>query len=290
MEKYIELKGVSEDFVPKHIFECGQCFRFVKEKDESYTIIANDKVVNVSAVSDKILIKNTTDEEFSDFWYNYFDMSTDYKNIKQRLSADTHLKKSAEFGNGIRILNQDLWECIVSFIISANNNIPRIQGIIERFCREYGEKIEAFGNTYYSFPQAEKLLELKKEDLHFLRAGYRDSYLIDAFQKVGKSDIVLEEVSKLSTKEAKDQLLKIKGVGNKVADCILLFGNGRRETFPVDVWVKRSIEGLYSDELGELSIQEFAKNKFSDLAGYAQQYLFYYMRENTSGGKTDGKK
>lgn len=290
MEKYIEIKGFSDDFVPKHIFECGQCFRYLKEKDESYTIVAKGKVINVSADNEKIIIKNTTDEEFSDIWYDYFDLGTDYKKIKETLSDDIHLKNSAEFGNGIRILNQDLFECIISFIISANNNIPRIQGIIERFSKEYGNEISAFNNTYYSFPDIERIKGLKREELSFLRAGYRDSYLIDAFGKVSSGEVSLEKIRITTTEEARKELMKIKGVGNKVADCILLFGNKRKETFPVDVWVKRSIGSLYSDEIGEKSIQEFAKDKFSELAGYAQQYLFYYMRENSSGGKTDGKK
>ena len=290
MEKYIEIKGISDDFVPKHIFECGQCFRFAKEKDESYTVVAKNRVINVSSDNEKIIIKNTTDEEFSDIWYDYFDLGTDYKNIKTALSSDVHLKKSSEFGKGIRILNQDLFECIISFIISANNNIPRIQGIIERFAKEYGDEISAFGTTYYSFPEIGRLNELKREDLSFLRAGYRDSYLIDAFYKITTNDVNLENIKTSTTEEARKELMKIKGIGNKVADCILLFGNGRKETFPVDVWVKRSIGRLYADEIGDMPIHEFAKNKFSNLAGYAQQYLFYYMRENSSGGKTDGKK
>lgn len=290
MEKYIEINGISDDFVPKHIFECGQCFRFTKEDDGSYTIVAKNRVINVSENKDKIIIKNTTDEEFSDVWYDYFDLGTDYNRIKETLSDDIHLKNSTEFGKGIRILNQELFECIISFIISANNNIPRIQGIIERFSKEYGDKVSAFNNTYYTFPELDRIKDSKREDLSFLRAGYRDSYLIDAFNKISSGEVSLDKIRTSTTEDARNELMKIKGIGNKVADCILLFGNGRKETFPVDVWVKRSVGSLYADEIGKLSIHEFAKNKFSDLAGYAQQYLFYYMRENSSGGKTDGKK
>ncbi len=281
MESYVEIKGYSDDFVPKHIFECGQCFRYIKEKDESYTIIAKGKVINISKNDDKIILKNATDNDLSDIWYDYFDLGTDYNTIKKTLNADIHLKESLNFGNGIRILNQDLWECIISFIISANNNIPRIQGIIEKFTEKYGEKINAFGNTYYSFPDAESLRKIKKEDLAFLRAGYRDSYLIDAIDKVSSGSIDLPKISKMTTSEAKAELLKIKGVGNKVADCILLFGNKRSETFPVDVWVKRSMSTIYADEINDAKIHEFANLKFGKLAGYAQQYLFYYMRENS---------
>lgn len=288
MEKYAIIKGYQEDFTPRHIFECGQCFRFRKEADESYTIAAKNRIINVSKAGQDIILKNTTDEEVADIWYDYFDLDTDYSQIKNKLSCDVHLKKSTAFGGGIRILNQDLWECIISFIISANNNIPRIQGIVERFCEHYGDKISYNDATYYTFPTVEKIKNLKKEDLAFLRAGYRDAYIVDAINKVANKEVNLENFKGYNTQEAKDELLKIKGVGNKVADCILLFGDKRRETFPVDVWVKRSISELYKDEIGELSIHEFARNKFSDLAGYAQQYLFYYMRENSAGGKTNG--
>lgn len=288
MEKYAIIKGYGDDFTPRHIFECGQCFRFQKEADESYTIAAKNRIINVSKVGQDIILKNTTDEEVADIWYEYFDLGTDYDNIKKSLSTDKHLKLSTAFGSGIRILNQDLWECIISFIISANNNIPRIQGIVERLCQHYGEKISYNNNTYYTFPAADKLKDVKKEDLAFLRAGYRDTYLMDAINKISNAEVVLENFREYNTQQAKDELLKIKGVGNKVADCILLFGDRRRETFPVDVWVKRSISELYKDEIGELAIHEFAQKKFSDLAGYAQQYLFYYMRENSAGGKTNG--
>ena len=281
MEKYVELKGFGSDFVPKHIFECGQCFRFTKMQDESYTIVAKGKVINVSKRDEIIILKNATDNDVADIWYDYFDLGTDYGKIKTKLSEDKHLKISTRYGSGIRILNQDLWECILSFIISANNNIQRIQGIVEKMCRQYGNRIEAFGDTYYSFPEAEVLREVKKEDLAFLRAGYRDSYLIDAISKVVNKEVDIENIKKLNTEEAKKELLKIKGIGNKVADCILLFGNGRRETFPVDVWVKRSVGMLYADEMKDLTIHGFAQEKFGDLAGYAQQYLFYYMRENS---------
>ncbi len=281
MKNYVEIKGYGADFVPRHVFECGQCFRFEKMQDESYTIVAKGRVINVSTKGDSIILKNTTDNDVADIWYDYFDLGTDYSQIKNTLSSDVHLEKSTQYGTGIRLLNQDVWECVISFIISANNNIPRIQGIVEKLCQKYGDEIHAFDNTYYSFPDAEKLKDVEKEDLAFLRAGYRDSYLCDAISKVASKEVDLEAITKLSTQEAKRELLKIKGIGNKVADCILLFGNRRREIFPVDVWVKRSVGTLYSEEIGDTEIHSFAEQKFGNLAGYAQQYLFYYMRENS---------
>lgn len=288
VKNYVEIKGYNDDFIPQHIFECGQCFRFARLQDGSYTIVAKGKVINVSQKNNSIILKNATDNDVADIWYDYFDLGTDYAKIKTTLSVDKYLKESVKYGNGIRILNQDLWECILSFIISANNNIPRIQGIVERLCQRYGDKIEAFGNTYFSFPDAQRLREVKKEDLAFLRVGYRDSYLADAIFKVADEEVNLDNIKNLNTKEAKHELLKIKGIGNKVADCILLFGNRRRETFPVDVWVKRSVGALYPEEIKDMTIHDFAKSKFGDLAGYAQQYLFYYMRENSTGGSING--
>ena len=175
MEKFIEIKGMSDDFVPKHIFECGQVFRFTKENDGSYTVVAKNRVINVSSEDEKIIIKNTTDEEFSDIWYDYFDLGTDYKKIKEKLSCDIHLKKSSEFGKGIRILHQDLFECIISFIISANNNIPRIQGIIERFAREIPDTAVKLANEFWGGPltmilKKKKVLLSKKSTLIFPKA------------------------------------------------------------------------------------------------------------------------
>ena len=288
MNNYVEIKGYENDFIPKHIFECGQCFRFLKERDESYTISAKNRVINVSNRDGKIILKNTNDDDVADIWFDYFDLGTDYTKIKTTLSIDDYMKESVIFGNGIRILNQDIWECIISFIISANNNIPRIQGIVERLCSRFGDKVKAFGNTYYTFPTAERLKNVEKTDLGFFRAGYRDEYLIDAIYKVASNEINVDKLENLNAQDAKKELLKIKGIGNKVADCILLFGNKRRETFPVDVWVKRSMNTLYSEEIKDSDIHEFAASKFGNLAGYAQQYLFYYMREQSSGGIFNG--
>lgn len=281
MKKQVVLSGISEDFNPKHIFECGQCFRFKKEEDESYTIVAKNRVLNVLKKGDEIHFNNTTDEEFSDIWEDFFDLKTDYGAIKKTLSKkDDYMKNAVSFGNGIRILKQDLWETVVSFIISANNNIPRIQGIIERLCERFGEPVEYNGKTYFSFPSAEKV----RGDLSFLRAGYRDSYIKDACKKVLSGELSLSNIKNLSTEEARKNLLKVCGIGPKVCDCILLFGLSKCEVFPVDVWVRRSVAALYrtNDEP-----REFAKNKFGDLAGYAQQYLFYYMRENNISNRRD---
>ncbi len=286
MKKRVVLSGYGCDFEPKHIFECGQCFRFKKETDGSYTLVAENKVINVLKKNSDIIFNNVSDEEFSDVWYNYFDLKTDYKKIKNELSKnDDYLKTATEYGSGIRILNQNLWECIISFIISANNNIPRIQGIVERLCERYGDKLSYNNSTYYTFPGAEKI----RGDLSFLRAGYRDVYIENACMRAISGELDLKSLLKMETTDAQKCLLSVKGIGPKVADCILLFGLEKREVFPVDVWVKRSVETLYGEENGK-NPRQFAKDRFGALAGYAQQYLFYAMREsaiNVKGGIKD---
>lgn len=275
----ITLRDV-RDFELKHIFDCGQCFRWDETSDGSYIGIAGAKAIKISKNDDKIIVYNTTKDEFTDFWHNYFDLDFDYGKLKRTLSKDTVLKTAIKSGEGIRILNQDLWECIISFIISANNNIPRIKGIIKTFCELFGEKIVFGEDVLYSFPSPEILSGVTIDDLKPLRAGYRDKYIIDAIEKVLKGDVNLDLIREKDYDEAKAELMKIKGIGNKVADCILLFGTGKKEAFPVDVWIKRVIDTLYKDELGEKDISVFAKEKFGKYGGYAQQYLFYHMREN----------
>lgn len=259
-------------FNPIDTFECGQCFRW-NLSDEVYTGISNSKVCRINGNEIECLPE---DEEY---WKNYFSLDTDYNKIqKSLLLMDNKLKPCIEFGSGIRILKQDIWETIISFIISANNNIPRIKKIIETLCTMFGEKLSFMGDTYYSFPSPEKISSLTRDDLSPLRAGYRDKYILDAAVKVASNEIDLTLLSSMSDKEAKNTLMKIKGVGGKVADCILLFALGRYAVFPTDVWIKRILSDVYQIENSE--IPNFVNKKYGDLAGYAQQYLYYYYRSN----------
>ncbi|MCC8160666.1 MAG: 8-oxoguanine DNA glycosylase [Oscillospiraceae bacterium] len=275
-----------KDFNIRHIFDCGQCFRFNRIDDNTYFGIAKGKALKISQSGDEVTFFNTSEKDFAETWYDYFDLGRDYGSIKAVLSRDSVMKEAISYGGGIRILNQDLWESVISFIISASNNIPRIKGIIELFCNAYGDKIEYMGNTYYSFPDISKTASLTKDDLAVIRAGYRDKYIMDAALKFKSGDLSEEYIKSLSTPDAKNALMSIKGVGNKVSDCILLFGLGRADSFPIDVWIKRIMEYCYFD--GEQSIEtisRFAEKHFADMGGYAQQYLFFYARENKIGTK-----
>lgn len=279
----IILKNAS-DFDLRHIFDCGQCFRFERESDDTYFGIAFGRALRISQKDGIVTLYDTPAEDFKNIWYDFFDLDCDYGELKKRLATDDYMKSAVKYGGGIRILRQDLWETLISFIISASNNIPRIKGIIERLCSNFGEKISYMGGEYYSFPTAQRLAQLTKDELSVIRAGFRDKYILDAARKIADGEISLDSISGLPTCEAKAELMKISGVGNKVSDCILLFGLHRTDSFPVDVWIKRIMEYCYFGE--EASIKEIsvlAEKKFGELGGFAQQYLFFWARDNKIG-------
>ena len=274
------------DFEPKHIFECGQCFRWHKGEDSSYTGVFGTNVLNVKKEENKIIFQGVCEGDIKQIVEDYFDLKTNYQEIKNKLSKiDGYLAKSIEFGNGIRILNQDLWEMIISFIISANNNIPRIQKIIERISKEYGTKIMWNNNTYYTFPTKEQLSHASMEDLRNLGLGFRDKYVYETTKKFMKGEINLGELKGIKDVKKRRRILEsLPGVGPKVADCILLFGMHRFEVFPIDVWVRRVMNELYMKNEDETKvkkqeIENLANIKYGELAGMAQQYLFYWKRE-----------
>ena len=280
LEKY-------NSFNLKDIFECGQCFRWNKEEDDSYTGVFRNNVINVSKSKDGILFRGVCENDIINTIIDYFDLDRNYDEIKSKLSKiDNNLKESIEFGEGIRILNQDLWETIISFIISANNNIPRIKGIIERLSQKYGKKIEFKGKEYYTFPSPEELKDVSVEEYRKLGLGFRDVRLYETTKMVLNKEVDIDNLHNIKdTNKIRDELLKLMGVGEKVADCILLFSTLKRfDVFPIDVWVRRVMNDLYihkDDEkkVTKKEIQELAKNKFGNLEGLAQQYLFYWRRE-----------
>lgn len=269
------------DFNPVHTFECGQCFRWDRESDGSYTGVAFSKPVNISCTEDEIVIKNISLDEYNCQWKNYLDFNTDYNLIKNELSNDNVVRKAMDFGWGIKILNQDIFECLISFIISTQNAIPRIKKIVSKLSEMYGEKITFEGKTFYSFPTPTELKGISAADLALLRAGYRADYIVDAVNKVNEGMINLGSLKSMDYLSAKKELMKIKGIGPKVADCVLLFSAGKKEAFPIDVWVTRTVRTLYLGENAtQKQIENFAREHFGNFAGVAQQYLFYYGREN----------
>ncbi len=283
-QKYI-IKNC-KSFKAKDIFDCGQCFRWNEEQDGSYTGIFGHNVLNVKEEKD-IVITGICDGNIEDICKNYFDLDRNYEEIKETLSLiDDDMKESIKYGEGIRILNQDLWEMIISFIISANNNIPRIKGIIERMSAKYGQEIKFRGTSYYTFPTIDELSQASVKDLKDLGLGFRARYVFETTKKIKEGKINLENLKQEPTNEVRKQLLTLTGVGPKVADCIMLFSTLKRfDVFPVDVWVRRVMNDLYihnEDEtkVNKKQIQEIAKDKFGALEGIAQQYLFYWKRES----------
>lgn len=275
-----------KDFTLKDTFECGQCFRWNSLGDKSYFGIAEGKALKISQEGDTVTFYGISPREFKDFWYKYFDFERDYLAVRNSLAGDESLAAAFEFGSGIHILKQSLWECIISFIISASNNIPRIKKIVELFCENFGEKISYMGQNYYSFPTPEKTASLTLDDLKVIRAGFRDKYILDAAGKfLSDPEMKYEHLKSVSSAQAKEILLRINGVGSKVADCILLFGLGKYDCFPIDVWMKRIMEHCYFNDVlqDKQTIAEYAYSHFGELSGFAQQYLFFYARENKIG-------
>lgn len=260
-----------ENFHIDHIFDCGQCFRFNKTEDGCYEGVAFDRYVKIEEGHRTITLYNVDEGEFKSLWRRFLDLDTPYGEIAKGFSDDEVLSEAAEYSSGIRILKQDKWETLCSFIISQNNNIPRIKGIIERMSEKYGKEIyRDCGKSYYSFPTAEALYDAGEDEIFALKTGFRAKYIYDCAKTVCENPFFLTEADGLSTPEASLHLQKIKGVGAKVAACTLLFGYSRYDSFPIDVWVKRILEKYYPDGVsGHLA---------GSYAGIAQQYLFYYER------------
>ena len=286
MEK-IDYKIKSDSFELADVFDCGQCFRWNIENDGSYTGVFKKIVLNVKKIDDEVIFNgvnygtNDSIEEIN----HYFDLNRNYDELKSKLEKiDDYMKNSIEFGKGIRILNQDLWETIISFIISANNNIPRIKGIIDRLSEKYGERLEYAGREYYSFPEPIALKDVSVSEYRSLGLGFRDIRLFETTQKVLSNEFDLNGQGNLDTATVYKNLLELSGVGPKVADCILLFSDLKRfDVFPIDVWIRRVMNDLYihnDDEtnVSKVQIQKLADEKFGDLKGLAQQYLFYWRR------------
>ena len=286
MEK-INYKIKANSFELADIFDCGQCFRWNIEDDGSYTGVFKKIVLNVKKVDDEVFFNgvNYGNTDSIEEINHYFDLNRNYDELKSKLEKiDDYMKNSIEFGKGIRILNQDLWETIISFIISANNNIPRIKGIIDRLSEKYGEKLEYDGSEYYSFPEPIALKDVSVAEYRSLGLGFRDIRLYETTQKILNNEFDLNGQWNLDTGTVYKNLLELSGVGPKVADCILLFSDLKRfDVFPIDVWIRRVMNDLYihnDDEtkVSKVQIQKLADEKFGSLKGLAQQYLFYWRR------------
>ena len=269
----VDLAGVDELDIVK-TFECGQCFRWNADSDGVYTGVAFGFLARVWAENGRVYLRSAAPE---DMWRSYFDLDRDYAAASSGFDGGDYLAECVEFGRGIRILRQDGWEALCSFIISQCNNISRIKGIVERLCELFGDELEFEGRRYYSFPPAERIAELNVDELAPLRCGYRAPYIISAAIAVATGALDLKELAAADSVTAKKELLKLNGVGEKVANCVVLFGLYHMEAFPIDVWIRRALKEHFPPDFDPATL--------GSCAGLAQQYIFYYARSHGNDEK-----
>ena len=264
----------AQDFDLKETLDCGQCFRWTENTDGSFDGVVRGYYAHVYQEGDQVFFDSNGSKEF---WKDYFDFDRNYSEIKKHLTKDNVLKMAIEYAPGIHLLKQEFFECLISFIISQCNNIPRIKKNIELLCENFGKK-KFFGDVeYYTFPAPQDIIN---EDLSIIRVGYRLPYIICATRMIIDEVLSYESILNLESEIARQKLLEINGVGNKVADCILLFSLQKFDVFPSDTWIKKIMEKLYG--LPPKAIKDYAQNNFFDFSGFAQQYLFFYAMNNKS--------
>ena len=277
----VTVDGVN-DFTLSQILECGQCFHFDKLDEEVYEVVAFGRAVKMEQTDKVLRIYGSSMEDYEGIWKLYLDMDNDYGLIKQSvIKADGALKTAVDEKSGIHILNQDFFETLISFIVSQNKSIPQIKQCVKNISHRFGDEVIGYnGEAFYVFPDVQRLHDATEEELRECKVGFRAPYIKNATEAVYSGAVTKEKLDELDIAQARELLMTIKGVGEKVANCVLLFGLGRREAFPVDVWMKRIMEQMYFDgkDTKKQDIEAFAVNKFGDHGGYAQQYLFDYAR------------
>ena len=276
-----------DSFDITQILECGQCFRYYRIEENLYSIVAHDRVLYIKQEANTVELYPCTETEFKNIWSIYFDLERDYSQIKKEIiKDDAILEEAVAFAPGIRLLNQNTYECLISFIISQNNGIPRIRQVIENLSETFGEKInDPYGSSYYTFPTVEALNCASIDEIMACKTGFRAKYIKDACAKIVSGEISISELEQMSEADARDKLVSIYGVGQKVADCVLLLSLGKYHAFPTDVWIKRVMEEFYFDskKTPVRQIHVFADKKWKENSGFAQQYLFHYAKEKKIG-------
>lgn len=267
------------DFEPKHTFDCGQCFRWKENDDKSFTGVAFNRAVRIYKKDNDLYIEGAEYKD-AELWEDYLDLKRDYGLIKNELSKDKIMKEAIKYGWGIRILHQDIFETIISFIISANNRIPMIKRAIENICKEFGDKIIFNNNLYYTFPSPDKLSKADVKDLQNLGCGFRAEYIVDTVKKINNGEIDIKSISYMETDKAQLELMKLKGIGPKVADCILLFSMRKYDAFPVDIWVKRVMQYFYlAPDVSLKKIRDFGRKSLDAILALLSS-IFFIMQGN----------
>lgn len=304
-----------KNFNIEQILECGQCFHFNKIEENEYVLVSKGHLLHIKQEGNNVIFYNTDKEDFNNIWWEYFDLDRDYENIiltilkseaeylgipylseKEKNLTDSfetsELFKATSEKSGVRILNQDFFEVLISFIISQNKQIPHIKQIVSILSERYGKFLgEICGEKYYSFPSVLELSKVSEMELRECKTGFRAPYIVDACKKILSGEIEEEWLKVASIEEAKNSLQLIKGVGEKIANCVLLFGLRKRSAFPVDVWIKRIMETIYIHrDASNEKIMELGYKLFGEYGGYAQQYLFFYGRDHQIGGNDRNRK
>lgn len=263
---------ITDDFDLDRIAESGQCFRWQKDDSGTYRIIHKEHFLRIRPLEKNTFALSCSEEDYRNTWHDYFDFGEDYRSIRERVGKedDPFLTDACEFGKGIRILRQDPWEMLISFIISQNKNIPAIKKSVELLCEAAGHQREDDGETYYAFPTPEEILSLSDEALAACRLGYRCRYVRAAAAEVAEGRLNLNRLTEASEPDTIKALTAVCGVGVKVANCVSLFGLHHIDAFPIDVWIRRILENEYP--VG------YPKEKYSPYNGIYQQYMFYYYR------------
>ena len=278
-----------KDFDLGQTIECGQCFHFIKLGENEYGISAKGKMLHIKQEKEKLIFFDTTPDEFEQVWREYFDLDRDYAAIKAHLlKEDSKLKEAIEMMWGVRLLKQDFFETLISFIISQNKQIPHIKQIVAEISKRYGDYLGCIGQEeFYSFPTVEQMLNISEEELRACKTGFRAPYIKNAVETVVGGRLEESSLRNAELDMCRESLMQIKGVGTKVANCVMLFGLQRYESFPVDVWIKRIMEYLYFDgkDTSKEKIEQFGVERFGAYGGFAQQYLFYYGKTISLGVK-----
>lgn len=276
-----DLKLQTKCFNLKYTLECGQCFRWEKIEENEYVGVIKDRVVRLRQVEDILYVWSSKKENLEEVIKEYLDLDKDYEKLEETISKiDKNIQCALEYSSGIHILNQNPFETIISYIISANNNIKRISKSVKDISKMYGKKVEFESNTYYLFPTLDEIKNITIDDLLKAGTGFRARYILKDIEYFVNNLGYIESLNNMDTLTARKSLMSLMGVGPKVADCILLFAYKRGEVFPVDVWIKRIMEKLYFNRnVNVKEITEFANDKFGGYSGIIQQHLFQNVRE-----------
>ena len=269
---------IKNNFDLKSTITCGQIFRFFIEDDGSYTIIIKDRVINLKEENDYIIVESSKEDNLKEIIYDYFDLERDYKIIEKNiLKMDKKLEDALIFSRGLKMIHQDPFETIIAYIISQNNRVPSIANALNLISLNYGEKVIFKDKEYYLFPSIDKLKTLTISDFRNCKVGFRDKYLYEIMRNIESNLLDIESIYNMNSESSLKYLISFKGIGNKVASCILLFAYQKFDVYPIDTWVKKFMKEDYNIE-GEQNIRKFTYETYKEYSGLAIQYMFNYKR------------